>query len=103
LPKNEAELLQKISQGLPVEVRKRYEELNAKLHEETIAPEEHQELRQLVDHIELADAERLRHLIELARIRNVSVEALQMNRPGLVNMRRSLYLIRQHPPKSNDT
>ncbi len=76
LPKNEAELLQKINQGLPPEVRKRYAELNAKLHEETIAPEEHQELLQLVDRIELADAERLQHLIELARIRNVSVDTL---------------------------
>ncbi len=78
--KNEAELLQKISQRLPPEVRKRYDELNAKLHEETITPEEHQELLQLVDRVELADAERLQHLIELARIWNVSVEALQMNR-----------------------
>ncbi|MDZ7364135.1 MAG: hypothetical protein ONB46_25985 [candidate division KSB1 bacterium] len=76
LPKNETELLQKINQGLPPEVRKRYAELNAKLREETIAPEEHQELLQLVDRIELADAERLQHLIELARIRNVSVDTL---------------------------
>lgn len=76
LPKHETELLQKINQGLPVEVRKRYEELNDKLHEETITPDEHEELLQLIDRLELAAAERLRHLIELARLRNVSVEAL---------------------------
>lgn len=76
LPKNEAELLQKINQGLPAEARKRYAELNAKLHEETITPEEHQELLQLVDRIELADAERLQHLIALADIRNISVDTL---------------------------
>jgi len=76
LSKHEAELLQKINQGLPIEARKRYEELNDKLHEESIAPEEHQELLQLVDRLELADAERLQHLIELARIRNVSVDTL---------------------------
>jgi hypothetical protein len=81
---NEAELLQKINQGLPPEVRKRYDELNAKLHEETITPEEHQELLQLVDRIELADAERLQHLIELARIRNVSVDTL-MNQLEMAN------------------
>jgi hypothetical protein len=69
VPKNEAELLQKINQGLPPEIRKRYTELNAKLHEETIAPEERQELLELIDRIELADAERLQDLIELARIR----------------------------------
>ena len=88
LPKNEAELLQKINQGLPPEVRKRYEVLNAKLHEETIAPEEHQELLQLIDRIELADAERLQHLIELARIRNVSVDTL-MNQ---LDIRRSAHV-----------
>lgn len=76
LPKQEAELLQKINQGLPIAFRERYAELNDKLHEEAITPEEHQELLQLVDRIELADAERLRHLIELARIRNISVDAL---------------------------
>jgi len=76
LPRQEAELLQKINQGLPIEVRKRYAELNDRLHEETITPEEHEELLQLVDRVELADAERLRHLIELARIRNVSVDTL---------------------------
>src|SRR5574341_306968 len=59
LPKHETELLQKINQGLPAEVRKRYEELNAKLHDEAITPEEHREFLQLVDLIELADAERL--------------------------------------------
>jgi hypothetical protein len=76
LPENETELLQKINHGLPLEVRKRHEELNAKLHEENITPEEHQELLELIDRIELADAERLRNLIELARIRNMSLDAL---------------------------
>lgn len=72
MSKNEAELLQKINQGLPPEIRKRYAELNAKLHEETITPEEHQELLQLVDRIELADAERPEH----DPVRNVSVDTL---------------------------
>jgi hypothetical protein len=48
-----------------VQVSKRIE------HEETMTPEEHQELLQLVDRLEPADAERLQHLIELMRIRNV--------------------------------
>ncbi|MDZ7364136.1 MAG: HNH endonuclease [candidate division KSB1 bacterium] len=42
-------------------------------------------------------------IIGLTAIGRATVEALQMNRPGLVNMRRLLYLIRQHPPKLNDT
>jgi hypothetical protein len=86
LPKNESELLQKINQGLPSEVWKRYEELNAKLHEESITPEEHQELLAIIDRIELADAERMKQLIKLARLRNVSIatlmEQLDIRRPG---------------------
>jgi 5-methylcytosine-specific restriction endonuclease McrA len=42
-------------------------------------------------------------IIGLTATGRATMEALQMNRPGLVNMRRLLYLIRQHPPKLNDT
>jgi hypothetical protein len=76
LLRDEAELLQKINQRVPPEARNRYDELNAKLHEETITPTEHQELLALNDQIELIGVERMKHLIELAHIRNVSVDAL---------------------------
>ena len=76
MPKNEVDLLQKINQGPSPEVRRRYEGLTAKLRAETIMPEEHQELLQLIDQIELADAERMQHLIALAQLRQVSVDAL---------------------------
>ncbi len=91
------ELLQKINTGLPTEVWRRYEELNAKLHDEMITPEEHTVLLALVDKIELADAERMRHLIELAQLRNVPVEVL-MDQLGLRCMREVLYLAGKHPP-----
>ena len=42
LPKDETELLQQINCGLPADIRQRYDALNAKLHDETITPEEHQ-------------------------------------------------------------
>ena len=72
----ETDLLQQINQGLPSTIRTRYRELHAKLHEETITPAEHEELLQLSDQIEQADAERLRHLIALAQLRQVSVDTL---------------------------
>ena len=87
LPANEAELLQKINHGVPPKVRKRYHELNEKLHEEIITQEEHQELLGLIDQIELADAERIRHLIALAQLRNLSVDSL-MDQLGI---RRPVY------------
>lgn len=76
LSTTETDLLQQINQGLPPTLRPRYEELNAKLHEETITPAEHGELLQLSDQLEQADAERLRHLIALAQLRQVSIDTL---------------------------
>jgi hypothetical protein len=76
LPKDETELLQQINRGVPAEVRRRYEELNGKLHDEMITPDEHQELLKLIEQIELADAERMRHLIDLAQLRQVSLDTL---------------------------
>ena len=62
----EADLLQKINQGLPADVQQRYNTLRAKLQNETITAAEHQELLTLVDVAEQADAERLGHLIALS-------------------------------------
>jgi hypothetical protein len=76
LPKDETELLQQINRGLPTDIRQRYDALNAKLHGETITPQEHAELLTLIDRLELADAERMQHLVALAQIRGVSVDTL---------------------------
>jgi hypothetical protein len=76
LPGEEAGLLEKINQGLPPDVQRRYGELTAKRRAETLTPEEHQELLALIDRIEQADAERVQALTELARLRNVSVTTL---------------------------
>jgi hypothetical protein len=88
MPKKEAELLQQINQGLSPDVQQRYDELTAKRRAETLIPEEHQELLALVDRIEQADAERVRALIELAQLRNVSVTTLMaelgIRRPAYV-------------------
>lgn len=69
MPKDEANLLQQVNRGVPPEVRRRYEELNTKFHAETLTNDEHQELLQVIDQIELADAERMRALIALAHLR----------------------------------
>ena len=76
LPKRETELLQQINRGLPVTVRVRYAVLNEKLLDKTLTAAEHQELSALVDQIEQSDAERLKHLIELAQLRNLSLDEL---------------------------
>lgn len=76
LSQEETQLLLKINQGLPSEVQKRYDELSAKQREETISQSEHEELLELIEQIEKLDAERIRLLAELARIRQTSLSAL---------------------------
>lgn len=73
---DEAELLEKINQGLPLDVQQRYDELTAKRRAEILTPEEHKELLALIDHNEEADAERLQALTELAQLRHISVPSL---------------------------
>lgn len=72
----EADLLQKINQGLPADVQQRYDTLRAKLQNEMITEAEHQELLTLVDVVEQADAERLNHLIAISQLRQVSLDDL---------------------------
>ena len=82
LPQRESELLQLINRGVPAEVRQRYDALNDKLHAETITDEEHQELLGLIEQVKQADAERLRNLVELAQLRQLSLDEL-MDQLGL--------------------
>lgn len=76
LSKNETRLLKKINQGVKPEFRNRYTELNAKLQDKTLTSQEQQEFIALTDQIELADAERMRSLVELAQLRQISVDTL---------------------------
>lgn len=76
LSKTETDLLEQINHGLSQPARVRYDELATKLQEETISPSEHDELLRLTDQIEQADVERLRALIALAELRQVSLDTL---------------------------
>ena len=51
-------------------------ELNAKRKAETLTSDEHQELLYLIDQIEKANVERVKHLAELARIRGTTLAAV---------------------------
>lgn len=76
LPHKEAELLQKINQGLPVEMQQRFHLLTAKRRAETLTPAEYQELLSLGDEIELRDAQRVEDLAELAQLRHIPLRLL---------------------------
>ena len=72
----EIELLQKINQTLPEELQQQYSDLSAKMRSQTITPEEHQDLLNLIDIVEQADGDRLQNLIQLSLLRNISLAEL---------------------------
>lgn len=76
LPEQESMLLVKINNAIPVALQKQYEQLLAKNSNETITPEEHKELLKTIDKIENKNAQRLEYLIELSRLRNISLDTL---------------------------
>lgn len=76
LSQKESELLLKINHSIPKDVLKRYEALIARRDEETLTRKEHAELLRLTRQVEGAEVERVRHLVELAKLRGVSLEEL---------------------------
>ena len=73
---SEADLLPIITQGLPEELGRRYGELVAKRGARTLTPEEHAELLRLNDQVEQWEGKRLEALVQLARQRQMSLEAV---------------------------
>ncbi len=76
LSKKETELFLIINQGLPVDQQKRIEELTEKMEFESITDAEHAELLQLTDAMEGAQVKRLKAVVELAKVRNVSLDEM---------------------------
>jgi hypothetical protein len=76
LPQAEAELLLRINQGIPADIQKRYDELIVKRRAETLTPDEHIELLRLTEKVEKIEAQRMKYLAELARLRRTSLTVL---------------------------
>lgn len=76
LSPEESRLLQAINQGLPEATWQRYRQLVKQCQTGSLNEEEHSELKSLTDTIEVAHIERLKRLVELSRLRQVSVEQL---------------------------
>ena len=72
--RRETQLLKKINEGLPEGVRERYRALQEKRKAETITLEEHEELKALIDRVEIQNARRIGYLIELAQMRHKSLD-----------------------------
>jgi hypothetical protein len=81
---SESELLVKVNQGISDDMQGRFNELVAKrqrltLSDEELSDEELAELIQLTDEIEQLDAERIRHLGELGRLRGRSLSEIMQD------------------------
>ncbi len=76
LSENETDHLQKINQGLPAGVERRTRELVARRRAGTLSAKQHTELLELTEETEKWQAERVRHLVDLARIRGTSLPEL---------------------------
>jgi hypothetical protein len=76
LPRQEAELLQKINRSLSQIQWERYDQLVGKRQAETLTPEELDELMALSDQIEAANVRRIKYLAGLSQLRNTRLSAL---------------------------
>ncbi len=76
LPRSEAELLQQINQGLAAEQQIRYERLIEKRLAETLTPAEHQELMQFNQVVEQRNVARIKNMISLAQLRQITLPQL---------------------------
>lgn len=76
LPRSEAELLQQINQGLSSEQQVRYEQLIENRLAETLTPAEHQELMQLNQIVEQQNVARIKNMISLAQLRQITLPQL---------------------------
>lgn len=76
LTQNETELLKKINSGAPTVIQKRYDFLIKKRSNETLKDEEYQELLELTAYMENLGVKRLEYLLELAKLRNLSLDEI---------------------------
>ena len=77
LPQVEADLLFNISQGIvPETTRTRCTKLTQKARQEGLTDAEQTELEALIDEIELLNAERMAHLVQLAQLRQLPLDQL---------------------------
>ncbi|MCU0393408.1 MAG: hypothetical protein MUE81_20030 [Thermoflexibacter sp.] len=76
LSESETELLHKINKGLPSSIQKRYNFLINRRKAETLLPTEYEELLELTAYTENHNAQRLAYLLELAKLRNQTLDEI---------------------------
>ena len=77
IPNAEAVLLSKINEGvIPLALRRRCAELTGKQRSGLLEEEEEEELSAIVDEIEIRNAQRVSNLVDLAELRQTTLDEL---------------------------
>lgn len=76
IPEAEAELLERINQGLPPELAAPYLELMTRRRAGLLTPAEQEQLLRLTHQVETIQASRVEDLVKLAQLRRITLEAL---------------------------
>lgn len=76
LPTEEADLLDRINQGVPTDLRAEYRALRAKREAETLTEGEHEQLIRISNQIEQLGVQRLEALATLAQLRQMALPVL---------------------------
>lgn len=76
LSQRESELLEAINKSIPSKLQFQYDTLVLKLNNETISDEEHKQLLQVIAKLEQKKAKKLEYMMELARLRNITLKEL---------------------------
>jgi len=72
----EADLLKRINTPPPFEIQQRYDYLNGLRKKEKLTDDEYQELLELTSFTENLNVKRLENLLQLAKLRNISLDDL---------------------------
>lgn len=72
----EADLLQKINQGLSTDQEARFSQLISKRMAEALTSDEHDELLRITEQVESINAQRIAHLAKLAQLRQTTLSGL---------------------------
>ncbi len=72
----EADLLKKINKPVPFEIQQRYDFLIDKRNTKNLTDIEYQELLELTSYTESINVNRLENLLQLANLRNISLDTL---------------------------
>jgi PHP family Zn ribbon phosphoesterase len=90
MTERETELLRKINTRLPPEIWRRYDILYARMRARKISPQKHKELTDLIDVVEMDNAERVGYLVELMQLRQMKTLEEVMQTYG-VTLKRHRY------------